>query len=63
MSTLTPIAIMKLAALIEQGYRVTSIAIDFTVHETDGKFSTLTLKLARGDETGTMDQYGRVIWS
>lgn len=56
------VAIKKLNDLIARGYAITSVAIDFTVHETDGKFSTLTVKVAKGDETGTIDQYGRVTW-
>ena len=64
--TFKPIAIKKLNTLIERGFTITSIQIDFSVSESDGKFSTLTIKIAKdyetGSETGSIDEHGRVTW-
>ena len=47
------IAIKKLDALIERGFKITSIQIT----------PTLIIRIQKADEIGTIDQYGRVIWS
>ena len=60
----TPIALKKLDQLLARGFTIIGVVYDATVHETDGKFSTLVIKITKEDEseTGTIDSYGRVIW-
>lgn len=57
-----PAAIHKLNYLLDRGYSITRVEYDATVHEVDGKFPTLKIRVEKRNEIGTIDQFGRVLW-
>jgi hypothetical protein len=62
MPDFSPIAIRKMNALLDLGYKITRIEYDATVHELDDQFSTLQVDVTTQEDTGTIDQFGRVTW-